>query len=83
MQMPTSLDQEHQRQLQDLKTAMQFEQKFRTNQIQAHEKAIKLFQDYAQTGDNADLKSWAQASVATLQKHLQKAEGLTKPTGTM
>jgi putative membrane protein len=84
-ELPTKLDSEHERNLQQLKSASggTFEQHFKTQQIQGHEQALRLFQSYAANGDNSDLKSWAQASVSILQHHLEQAHNLPKPAGVM
>lgn len=79
--LPTSLDQQHQQKLQTLQSesGAQFEKDYRQGQIEGHQKAINVFQNFANSGSNdqdADLKSWAKASVPILQKHLQRAENL-------
>lgn len=78
---PSGLDKEHEQKLQQLKSASgaTFEREYRQDQIEGHQKAIKLFQDFAKNDSNAkdaDLKSLAQSSVPTLQKHLQHAQNL-------
>jgi putative membrane protein len=84
-QLPKSLDKAHEQKLQQLTSAsaQAFEEKFRTQQIDGHQQAIKLFQDYATTGDNDELKRWAQTSVAMLERHLERAQALRKPSGVM
>jgi putative membrane protein len=37
---------------------------------------VALFQGYAAGGDNAELKSWAEMTLPTLQHHLQEAQNL-------
>ena len=83
VQLPTSLDSLHQQKLQQLKSeqGVGFERNYRAGQIEGHETAIKLFENFAQSGSNPDLKSLAQASVPILQKHLQRAENLPEPNG--
>jgi putative membrane protein len=84
-ELPTKLDSEHQQKLQQLTSASgaAFEGLFKTQQIQGHEQALRLFQSYAANGDNADLKSWAQTSIAGLQRHFEHAHNLPKPEGEM
>jgi len=48
----------------------QFASQYRTIQIQAHQETISLFQREARDGQDADLKSFAQRALPTLQKHL-------------
>lgn len=83
--LPTKLDREHQQKLQQLTSTngAAFERQFKTQQIEGHEQALRLFQAYASNGDDAQLKSWAQTSVAALQRHLERAHDLPKPTGLM
>ncbi len=65
--------------LKQLKSASgaQFNQDFKKMQIDAHQKAIDLFQSYGQNGNNATLQQWATNTVPTLKKHLQMAEALS------
>lgn len=85
IKLPSSLDESNQQKLQQLKSAsgQDLDRLFRTQQIQGHEKAIRLFQSYASDGDNAELKNWAKTAVATLQQHLDQAQALREPSGTM
>lgn len=85
MKLPTTLDREHQAQLDQLQSASErnFDKQFRTQQIEGHRQALQIFQAYASNGDNAELKSFAQNSVATLQRHLDQAEKLREPSGVM
>jgi Domain of unknown function (DUF4142) len=60
VEIPTKLDQEHKQIMQMLRseTGTNFEQQHREGQIQAHQDAIKLFQDYSQNGGNSELMMW-------------------------
>jgi putative membrane protein len=53
-----------------------FDSRFRDDQISGHKEAVSLFERYAKGGDNADLKTWADHTIALLKEHLQMAEGL-------
>ena len=53
-----------------------FDVAYRDMQIQAHQKAIALFQNYAASGDNATLRSAAAQAVPKLQQHLAMAQSL-------
>ncbi|MBG0794286.1 DUF4142 domain-containing protein [Methylocystis sp. H62] len=79
---PTALDKEHQNLLQQLTsvTGARFEERFRTQQIDGHEKAVKLFESYARNGQNADLKRWAQSAIPMLENHLRDAKALPRAT---
>jgi len=83
--LPKGLDNEHQQKLNQLKTGgdKDFTRQFRAQQIKGHQEALRLFQSYASNGDNAELKSWAQSSVAMLQRHLDRAEKLGESSGVM
>jgi putative membrane protein len=85
MQLPNTLDNEHQAELNQLKSASDrsFDKQFRAQQIKRHQQALRIFQSYASNGDNADLRSFAQNAVATLQRHLDQAEKLSEPSGVM
>ncbi|TCU69299.1 uncharacterized protein DUF4142 [Bradyrhizobium sp. R2.2-H] len=76
---PAELDQQHRQrgaQLQQLQ-GDEFERQYRQTQIDGHRKAIRIFQEFADgSAGRADLRSWAQASLAVLQKHLQRAQNL-------
>src|SRR3954451_1659906 len=41
-------------------------------QLDGHQKAVALFESYAQNGDNAQLKQFAQQTAPTLREHLQQ-----------
>jgi putative membrane protein len=79
---PNALDKEHQNLLQQLSsmTGARFEERFRTQQIDGHEKAVKLFESYAKNGQNADLKRWAQSAIPMLENHLRDAKALPRAT---
>jgi putative membrane protein len=77
---PSALDPTHQKQVSDLQalSGAQFENKFKSEQVSGHQKAIKMFEDYAQKGDDADIKKFAQETLPTLKTHLQHAQALPK-----
>jgi putative membrane protein len=70
---PTSLDQEHAQMLQQLQQASgnDFNRSYVQMQFDGHQKAVALFDGYAQSGDNPQLKQFAQQTVPTLREHLQ------------
>jgi putative membrane protein len=77
-QLPTALDNEHQQMLDDLKSASgaDFAQKYADAQKKGHEDAVAMFQAYAQSGDNPELKKWAAKTLPHLKQHLQMANAL-------
>ena len=79
MKLPASLDQDHQAKLDKLKglTGDAFDRAYIPMQVSAHEKAVDLFQNYADSGENADLKQWAQNTLPALKGHLDEAKQLS------
>jgi putative membrane protein len=80
VQLPTAPDSAHKQKLDKLQTlnGAQFEDQFKKDQVAGHQDAIKLFEGYAQKGDNADLKKFAQDTLPKLKEHLQHAQALPK-----
>lgn len=56
-----------------------FDRRFLADMVKGHEQAIAKYKKEADSGDNADLKAYASATLPTLQMHLQKAEELAHP----
>ncbi len=54
----------------------QFNRQYINGAVMDHEKTIKLFQNEAQNGQNASLKTYANAMLPALQAHLQEAQAL-------
>jgi putative membrane protein len=74
--LPTALDSDHQKMLDELKTGKEFDQSYDQIQVKAHQDAVALFEAYAKDGDNADLKKWAAATLPHLKQHLKMAQKL-------
>jgi putative membrane protein len=76
--LPTTLDAEHQKMLDDLKAkdGKDFDQSYDQAQLKGHQDAVALFESYAKSGDNADLKKWAAATLPHLKQHLAMAQKL-------
>jgi putative membrane protein len=71
---PEKLDQKHQAMMDDLKKTKgtaNFDKVYLDQQLSAHQDAIALFSGYAESGDNDKLKSFAEATLPTLQEHQQ------------
>ena len=81
VQLPKDLDEPHAKKLTQLKSAsgMQFDETYRQQQIEAHQQAVGLFENYSQKGDNNDLKGWATQTLPALKHHLEMAQSLDKP----
>lgn len=73
---PTSLDQPHQQMVQTLQSASGpgFDRDYIQMQVTAHRDAVNLFDQYAQNGDNQQLKQFAQQTLPALREHLQSVE---------
>lgn len=57
-------------------TGYAFDQAFQQIQIQAHQQALMLHQNYAQSGDVPQLRATAGQIVPVVQQHLQTAQSL-------
>lgn len=77
-QIPTKLDDEHQKMLDQLRgeSGQQFDKDYDQMQQQGHEQAVSLFKDYSQSGDNQALKRWAARTLPKLEDHLSMAQKL-------
>jgi putative membrane protein len=79
-ELPTSVDSSHQSKLDKLSgyKGTDFSSEFESQQVNAHEDAVSLFERYAKGGDNPKLKDWAGKTLPVLQHHLEMAQGLKK-----
>ncbi|HYZ47831.1 MAG TPA: DUF4142 domain-containing protein [Sphingomonas sp.] len=77
---PPALDPAMQGKIDALKAAKgaQFDTLYLTQQVPAHETALKMMQDYAATGDNEAVKGFATKTSTVVQKHLDRARELSK-----
>lgn len=77
-ELPTTLDAEHQKKLDDFKklNGRELDRQYDRMQLQAHQEAVDLFSRYSQTGDNSDLKTWAAKTLPHLREHLTMAQKL-------
>jgi putative membrane protein len=77
--LPTALDTEHQKKLDELKSksGKDLDRTYDQMQVQAHEEAVKLFEAYASGGENSDLKAWAAKTLPHLKEHLAMAKKLS------
>ncbi|WP_027144360.1 DUF4142 domain-containing protein [Mesorhizobium sp. WSM3626] len=75
LKVPPALDAQHQGDLDKLKNAQgPIDPAYVDLQRNAHDDAVKLFENYASGGDNAALKTFAQQTVGTLKMHQQTIE---------
>ena len=77
--LPTALDAEHQREIDELKakSGREFDRAYDPMQVRAHQQAVQLFEAYSREGDNPDLKAWAAKTLPHLKQHLAMARKLT------
>ena len=75
---PSELDQAHQNMLQRLKQAsdQNFDRRFLQMQVNAHRKAIQLFDDFASSGEDEQLQNFAEDTTPKLEAHLRRAQQL-------
>ena len=76
--LPTAMDSDHQDMLDQLKgkSGKDFDQSYDQIQVKAHRDAVALFEAYAKTGDDAELKKWAAKTLPHLKQHLTMAQKL-------
>ena len=79
MKVPTTLDDKHQADLDNLagSTGDSFEQSYLAEQYAAHEEAVALFTSYSTNGAPGSLKDFAAKTLPTLQSHLEEVKKLT------
>ena len=75
MQLPSVMDAKEMLTLKRLSSlsGTEFDRVFAQDAVKAHEQAVKLFQQEAQSGQDPDLKAFAQKTLPTLREHLAMA----------
>lgn len=78
--LPQVLDEAYQEKVKDLQEAdlEDFDQDYISVQVDAHDKALSLFKDYAEDGENSNLRQFAAQTLPTLQQHDKHVEELDK-----
>jgi putative membrane protein len=78
--LPTAMDDSHKSKLDKLKglSGADFDKQYVSDQQSAHKAAVDLFERYAKSGENADLKAWAGKTVPALKHHKEMADKLPK-----
>jgi putative membrane protein len=77
---PTEMDAQHQ-QIAETLAKLQganFDRAYIRQMVEDHEKAVKLFSQEAQEGQDADLKAFAAETLPTLQEHLKMVSQLAQ-----
>lgn len=78
---PTAIDAEHNKKMIDPFEKLKgpaFDKKFAAEMVEGHTKAIEVYKKEANDATNASIKSYAQAALPVLQKHLDAAKELMK-----
>lgn len=77
---PSELDDKHTKKMDELRdlNGRDFNRRYMEIQVKAHEKAVELFRNYSQKGDDVGLKGFAQETLPALERHLDQAQRLHK-----
>jgi putative membrane protein len=75
---PTKLDAKHQKLIDDLNSAsaQDFDKTYANQQVDTHQEAVDLFKKFASSGDDADVKQFAEKTLPTIEHHLDEAKKL-------
>jgi putative membrane protein len=78
--LPERIDLKHQQVLDQLRRATDadFDHLYLSGQVAAHEEALKLYEHYAPTAEEASLRAIAEAGQPMVQHHLEQARSLQK-----
>jgi len=70
----------HQRMIEDLNAAhdADFAKTYARQQVSAHEKAVDLFSQYSDKGDDAVVKAFAAKTLPVINQHLEEAKKLAQ-----
>ena len=76
MTLPTTLGNENQRRYDNFneKTGADFDKEYIDQMVKDHRDVIDDFEEQAEDGNDADLKSWASSKLTGLRHHLEEAE---------
>jgi putative membrane protein len=79
---PGELDKEHAAKLKSLQqTGPGFDAPYVKAQIEGHEQTVKMFEQYAESGDNEALQNFAVKTLPTLRTHLDSIEQMGDRVG--
>lgn len=81
--LPDALDEKHEAMIDQLQAADagQFDKLWLSQQIAAHEEALKLHQDYAMSGEHEAFKTFAADTAKVIEGHLKQAKSLSGSEG--
>jgi putative membrane protein len=79
---PAKLDSKHAALLKQLeKAGSNFDAPYIKAQLEGHQQTVKMFQEYADKGDNDALQNFAVKTLPTLRMHLETIEGMSNKVG--
>lgn len=71
--LPIAMSEDKQKHINDMREDKDFDKKYMDMMVSDHKDDIKLFEDIAENGKDADLKAWASMTLMTLRMHLDSA----------
>jgi putative membrane protein len=76
VQVPTSVDKKHQKEMDDLskKDASKFDREYMEHMVKEHRKDVSEFEKQSRSAKDADVKAFASKTLPTLKEHLQMAQ---------
>lgn len=76
--LPTDVSAAQKQKLEKLKalSGAEFDREYMNMMVEAHQKAVDLFQNQASMGNNTDVKAFASKTLPTLKDHLEKARSI-------
>ena len=79
LSLPTELDREHKKHLEDIgtKTAGEFDKAYMIDMVKDHEEDVAEFQKASTSAQDPDLKNWVVKTLPTLQEHLKMAKDIS------
>jgi len=83
--LPAAISPEMQKNIDGLQkeTGSKFDKDYMSMMVSDHKKVISAFEDESKNGSDADIRAFADSTIHTLQKHLDKAEKCEKMMKTM
>lgn len=77
---PESLDEKHLEKVRTLQSTGrgQFDRQYIDMQMEAHEEAVSLFEEYAENGDNEQVRQFAAQTLPALQQHKDQVDQLDR-----
>src|SRR5207245_4465562 len=71
---PAELPPKHQKMIDKLSSASDFDKQFKDMAVKDHKKDVKEFERVSKSAEDPDLKSWITKTLPTLKEHLRLAE---------